>query len=201
MDIVHYLDRSIGLAEGLANSHLPDGSHIALETPRDLERLIRAYGFSPDGTPTRRDLVEVERLRGRLRDAFEATDQEAARILNGLIASSAARPQLAAHDRRGWHFHHVPEGATIARRLAAETAVALATVVVEHGFDRLRVCEWETCRDVFVDRSRNRSRRYCSPNVCGNRASVAAWRARRRRRTRPQPAGRRGAPRGQTPPQ
>lgn len=181
MAFAHYLDRSIGLAEGLVNSHLPDASHVALEKPGDLSRLIRAYGFTPDRAPGGDDVAKAHRLRERLREAFEAPDGEAAaRILNALITEAGARPQLATHGRGGWHFHYVPEDATVARRLAAETAVALATVVVEHGFDRLRVCDWETCRDVFVDRSRNRSRRYCSPEVCGNRASVAAWRARQR---------------------
>jgi predicted RNA-binding Zn ribbon-like protein len=183
MDFARYLDRSIGLAEGLVNSHMPDGTHVTLDDPRALERLIRANGFSPDHTPTRRDLAEVERLRARLREAFEAPDEEgAARVLNAIVAETSARPELVDHDRRGWHLHYVPDSATVARRLAAETAVALATVVVEHGFARLRVCEWETCRDVFVDRSRNHSRRFCSPDVCGNRASVAAWRSRQRRR-------------------
>lgn len=183
MDIGHYTDRGIGLAEDLVNSRLPDGTHVGLQHPRDLERLTRAYWFSPGPAPTRRDLEEVQELRARLREVFEAGDPEqAARILNRLIEEAGACPQLVVHDRWSWHFHYVPEGATVSKRLTAETAVALATVAVEQGFDRLRRCEWETCLDVFVDRSRNRSRRYCSPAVCGNRASVAAWRARQRRR-------------------
>ena len=43
--------------------------------------------------------------------------------------------------------------------------------------DRLRVCASETCTDVLVDLSKNRSRRFCEAS-CGNRASVAAYRAR-----------------------
>ena len=182
MDIVRYIDRSIGLAEGLVNAELPDGSPAALERPGDLEALVRAYGFSPDRRPTRNDVDEVLRLRGRLRRVFAAHDaREAARALNALIEEAEARPRLVAHDAKGWHFHQVPETATEARRLTAEVAVALATVAVEDGFDRLRLCEWETCGRVFVDRSHNQTRRYCRPNRCGNRASVAAWRKRQRR--------------------
>jgi predicted RNA-binding Zn ribbon-like protein len=37
----------------------------------------------------------------------------------------------------------------------------------------------ETCPDVYVDTSRNASRRYCS-DTCASRATVAAYRARQK---------------------
>ena len=48
-----------------------------------------------------------------------------------------------------------------------------------------RVCAGDGCQGVVVDLSRNRSRRFCS-TACGNRAAVAAYRARRAAPTRPQ---------------
>ncbi|MDT4918514.1 MAG: hypothetical protein QOH89_3214, partial [Pseudonocardiales bacterium] len=43
--------------------------------------------------------------------------------------------------------------------------------------DRLRVCAASDCEDVLIDLSKNRSRRFCDSG-CGNRANVAAYRAR-----------------------
>jgi predicted RNA-binding Zn ribbon-like protein len=43
----------------------------------------------------------------------------------------------------------------------------------------MNTCADESCGDVFVDASRNRSRRYCS-DTCANRLNVAAHRRRRR---------------------
>jgi len=43
----------------------------------------------------------------------------------------------------------------------------------------VRTCASPTCQEVFVDLSRNRSRRYCDSRTCGNRLHVAAYRARR----------------------
>ena len=40
-------------------------------------------------------------------------------------------------------------------------------------------CASPTCRDAFLDESRNRSRRYCDSRTCGNRLHVAAYRARK----------------------
>jgi predicted RNA-binding Zn ribbon-like protein len=43
---------------------------------------------------------------------------------------------------------------------------------------RLGLCADDDCDGIVLDLSRNRSRRYCS-TACGNRNSVAAYRARR----------------------
>ncbi len=43
----------------------------------------------------------------------------------------------------------------------------------------LRRCEAPDCDAVLVDRSKNRSRRYCDTGNCGNRQHVAAYRERR----------------------
>ena len=50
---------------------------------------------------------------------------------------------------------------------------------VKRLLDRLRRCAGDGCDQVLVDLSRNRSRRFCDAG-CGNRANVAAYRARRR---------------------
>jgi len=36
----------------------------------------------------------------------------------------------------------------------------------------IRRCDSETCRQFFIDRSRNHSRRWCDMKLCGNRAKV-----------------------------
>ncbi len=40
---------------------------------------------------------------------------------------------------------------------------------------RIRRCEMESCRWFFVDRSKNRSRRWCDMRVCGNRAKAREY--------------------------
>lgn len=44
---------------------------------------------------------------------------------------------------------------------------------------RLKACERHSCRWVFYDHSKNRSGRWCSMAVCGNRTKAARFRARR----------------------
>ncbi|MFI0465948.1 CGNR zinc finger domain-containing protein [Saccharopolyspora sp. 5N102] len=47
------------------------------------------------------------------------------------------------------------------------------------GHDRFRDCASPGCNGVFVDTSRAGRRRYCMPELCGNRLNVANHRARR----------------------
>jgi predicted RNA-binding Zn ribbon-like protein len=58
--------------------------------------------------------------------------------------------------------------------------MALVDVIRSDEMARLRVCEAADCEDVVIDLSKNRSRRYCDGG-CGNRAHVAAYRARKSR--------------------
>jgi predicted RNA-binding Zn ribbon-like protein len=67
----------------------------------------------------------------------------------------------------------------MAARIAAHIAMGLAGLVVAGQSDRLRSCASPTCQDIFLDLSRNSSRRYCDSRTCGNRLHVAAYRARR----------------------
>ena len=55
--------------------------------------------------------------------------------------------------------------------------MAMVDVIRSDELARLRVCAADDCVDVVVDLSKNRSKRYCD-GTCGNRANVAAYRAR-----------------------
>lgn len=45
-------------------------------------------------------------------------------------------------------------------------------------WERLKVCPADNCRYAFYDHSRNRSGRWCSMRVCGNRAKTQTYRQR-----------------------
>jgi predicted RNA-binding Zn ribbon-like protein len=174
MDFKHYTDLSVDLAVDLVNT-FGDGAGT-------LEELHRMLGPSTQSLSRLKqaDIPEIRRLAARLRQVFTAADVAAgAAILNALLDEIDALPQLVDHDREGHHLHFAPADASPLRLLAATTGMGLAVVLAEHGMDRLGVCDAESCADVYVDTSRNRSRRYCSL-TCSNRANVAAHRARQR---------------------
>jgi predicted RNA-binding Zn ribbon-like protein len=45
---------------------------------------------------------------------------------------------------------------------------------------RVRRCADEICGKLFIDESRNRSRRWCDMSSCGNRAKIRRFRQRKR---------------------
>ena len=98
--------------------------------------------------------------------------------LNELLAIARPRPYATDHDGE-LHLHYARPDAPVLEQLTTTVAMGLSQVVVQHGWQRLGVCSAESCDDVYVDTSRNASRRYCS-NTCASRSTVAAYRARQK---------------------
>ena len=86
-------------------------------------------------------------------------------------------PQLSRHDGEPWHLHFT--SAVAGTEWGAACATGLAVVVDGQATGRLGVCRADGCDRVYVDVSRNASRRFCS-EACLNRTKVAAFRARAR---------------------
>jgi|KBSMisStaDraftv2_1062788.scaffolds.fasta_scaffold959750_1 predicted RNA-binding Zn ribbon-like protein len=53
---------------------------------------------------------------------------------------------------------------------------ATGEILVSGEWSRLRECASETCGWLFLDKSKNRSRRWCDMKGCGNRAKVRRYR-------------------------
>ena len=114
-----------------------------------------------------------------LRELLTAERDDAAELVNALLADAQAMPQLRRHDGLDWHIHAVPNDAPLERRVAVEAAMAMVDVIRADELSRLAVCADQRCDGLVLDLSRNRSRRYCS-TTCANRNAVAAYRARGR---------------------
>ena len=180
MLIADYSAEPAELATALVNSYgLPTGIE-SLESAEDVQRLIveHAGGWSTAAPETDGvDLDAVRKLRSRLRAVFDAPDPAgAAAEINRILADHGAAPSLSL-DGPMPHLHFEDPKGDLVDWLAVVTAMGLAAVMVEDGPDRLGVCQADGCEDVFVDTSRNRSRRHCSDG-CRNRQNVAAHRRR-----------------------
>ncbi|MFG1879277.1 CGNR zinc finger domain-containing protein [Sphaerisporangium sp. NPDC049003] len=160
----------------------------------------RPYALPPEG-PERRAAVTAA-LRAGSRRAREATDAEArdlaavatelrvvfaaveagdvdtaAEQVNRLLERFQARPHLDRHDGEPWHLHFHGKGESRSDEWAASCATGLAIVLGSELHDRLGVCTAPHCDRVYVDVSRNGTRRFCS-TACQNRVKTAAFRAR-----------------------
>jgi predicted RNA-binding Zn ribbon-like protein len=64
--------------------------------------------------------------------------------------------------------------------LVASLLAIIARAQADGTWERMKACRAEDCRWAFYDRSRNRSRAWCSMSECGNRAKARSYRARQR---------------------
>jgi predicted RNA-binding Zn ribbon-like protein len=173
------LEALIAVAELINTGRSAGGEE--LRTVAGVASFGRRYGMG--GRAREGDVRALRAYRARLDaivTACESGDGPAAvRMINALLAETGAIPQIVAHDGRGPHVHVSRAAAPMADRIAAHLAMGLAELLVAGESGRLRTCASPACRDVFLDGSRNRSRRYCDSRTCGNRLHVAAYRARR----------------------
>lgn len=171
-------DTEVALHSAAALINTESGDDDTLRTAEDLDRFVEQEGWTGSRTHEPGELEEVRALRPRLRAIWTADEDDAVAGVNALLAEAGALPQLVRHDEWSWHLHATPPEAPLATRMAVEAAMALVDVVRSGETGRLGVCAAEDCEDVVVDLSKNRSRRYCEGG-CGNRANVAAYRARK----------------------
>jgi predicted RNA-binding Zn ribbon-like protein len=93
-------------------------------------------------------------------------------------------------EKRDGHFQIERRSTQLERRFISEMSdpLALLAPLAESAADLLcntnpaliRKCADESCDLLFYDSTKNHRRRWCSMSACGNRAKVAAHRARQR---------------------
>ncbi|MFC9976996.1 CGNR zinc finger domain-containing protein [Spirillospora sp. NPDC127200] len=153
----------------------------ALPTPEALAALLAAHGISAP-PPSPGDLRDTHLLRREVRGIIETeTEEQAVAGAAVLVKRAGLAPVLDRDPAGGWQWC-VPTApdAPLADELAALAAIGVFGVVRALGHERFRPCAAPDCRGVFADISKAGRRRYCMPDLCGNRRNVANHRARQR---------------------
>lgn len=149
-----------------------------LETPAALESWCAEHGLELGGRVGESDLRRALDVREALRALARANiglepDAEAIATINHALAAARVEPALAGDG--------TPTLASHARGFDAVLGRILATALeaqLDGRWARLKSCR--QCRWLFYDYSSNRSARWCSMELCGNRRKTRAYRGRRR---------------------
>jgi predicted RNA-binding Zn ribbon-like protein len=171
--------QALGFVAALGDT-VPEASESGedeLSTPAQLATLLDEWRYSGRRDGDARELAEVAAARDRLRDLWSLDRDEMTGAVNDILAEARALPRLVRHDDLDWHIHATSQDAPLAQRILVEAAMALVDVIRADDTRRLRHCAADDCEGVFVDLSKNASRRFCSTR-CGNRMAVRAYRAR-----------------------
>lgn len=159
----------------------PDVDH--LREPADLVAWARYAGVLDNAPAVDGHVLDRARtLRAAIYDVFRSVADgreppaEALQQLAAFYAEAIANARLAPDSGR---FELTWDGDDPARVLWP-LAVAAVDLLRTGPLDHLKVCV--ECCWLFLDRSRNHSRRWCSMNECGGRLKMQRYRARRARR-------------------
>jgi predicted RNA-binding Zn ribbon-like protein len=178
-----YTDAGLLVAADLVNELAPNPEREAPLPARDaVGALSRILAIDPPSAAalTQTHVPAFVALAQRLRDVFtdlQRRDMDAAAAsLNELLGAHPAHPHLA-KERGVWRLHHHPHDAPLVPMWTAICAAGLAEMIGDGEAQRLGTCERADCGRVYVDVSKNASRRFCSL-TCQNRVKVAMFRER-----------------------
>jgi predicted RNA-binding Zn ribbon-like protein len=185
----------------LDNRFRPDGPAEMLESYADLLRFLRQANLLSAqrtrllaGAVTKDAAARALQSARELREAMAATLYSAVdgrappaaviRTLERYFLSASRHRQLrwthsSKHSPKPWGAHWVwGRGAADVELPLWVLAQAASDLMTSPALDRLRACGSETCRWLFLDTSKNHSRRWCSMRVCGNRMKARRFHAR-----------------------
>jgi predicted RNA-binding Zn ribbon-like protein len=184
LDFANTLGQQVG---GAPNEHLVDyqallawSRRLDLVTAAEAATLRKAAAARP--AQATRALVQARALRGAIHELFaaQATDTSpppgALAQLNRALGVALGHAELAeTGDGFGWRW--VGARAALDRPLwpLARAAAALLTAP---DLGRVRQCAGADCRWLFLDLTKNRARRWCALELCGNRSKIRRFRAR-----------------------
>jgi predicted RNA-binding Zn ribbon-like protein len=172
LDLVRALVNTVDLESG--EDHLPSPDAL-----RDW--LMRHELLTATAPVSQADLAMTVELREALRAMLRGNDghpidQEAVAVMSRM---SDALPLQLRFSPQGTPALTSPGEGGVRNALATLLA-GVAVAEAQGTWRRLKVCSSDTCQWAFYDRSKNRSGRWCSMRVCGNRTKTRAYRARQR---------------------
>jgi predicted RNA-binding Zn ribbon-like protein len=154
-----------------------------LQTLDDFAAYLAENPFTGTINRDESELAAVRGIRSRLRSLWDVDRDGAVPLVNEMLQDGSALPRLMRHDSYDWHIHATSDEAPLATRILVEAAMAFVDVIRSDEYDRVRVCDADDCDAVYIDYSRNGSKRYCDTGNCGNRMNVIAYRERKAQET------------------
>lgn len=136
-------------------------------------------------------LEQARKLRNVLREmaqrlvAGKTAGQSALDEINRVLAQETGYNQLA-RSTSGYEFHFQPTRSE-AKHLLTPIAKSAAELLSAREPLRIRQCGNPACTLYYYDTSKNRTRRWCSMAICGNRMKAAAFYQRAQKKKRREP--------------
>ena len=170
------------------------GPQELLKTYQDLLRFTEQSGllkpaqtrsllYAATGSAGAHVLAACRELREAAADVFYARlDQQepsatSLKILARLFKEAHSHQQLNWNESRlEWDW---PETETLPELPLWMLSLSAAGLMLSSEMQRVRACEKPDCRWLFLDTSKNHTRRWCDMKICGNRMKARRFKAQR----------------------
>jgi predicted RNA-binding Zn ribbon-like protein len=135
---------------------------------------------SDDPEAARRVLADARRLREAIYDVLSAVagggmpQSAALEALNAALKPLLSASHVSVDDRGARLLWSGPPAAL--EQVVWPVAWSILELMLNDELSRVRECANQECHWLFVDRSRNRSRRWCDMAICGNVMKVRRFR-------------------------
>jgi predicted RNA-binding Zn ribbon-like protein len=124
----------------------------------------------------------IQRLFAAVADGRKIEAADAARLNQWLMVAQRHRIVRPRTGRMTWAWDDLTRDTAAPLWVLAWAAAELLT---SDAVAQVRQCGCETCRWLFLDTSRNHSRRWCDMKICGDRMKARAYYHRQTRSRRP----------------
>ncbi len=174
------IPKELELIRDFVNTRELEPERDEISEPRALAAWLSERGLLPKGArATRAHVDRAVEFREALRTLLLAHNEE------GIDTTEAAQAIDRAARQAALEVRFNPDCTTELVPAATGAAAAIGHLVAivadaagTEEWSRLKACRRETCLWAFYDQARNRSRTWCSMEVCGNREKAQKFRAR-----------------------
>ena len=151
--------------------------------PEWFQKFLAKWHLELDEAPTENEFNALITLRTLMRRIVESLssggpDAEDLKLLNGIFQSAPSIRHLVWQTEKfeleieplvkNWSW------------VMAEIAGSFAELLVYGDLQRLKICENPYCRGIFYDETRSRTKRWCTPEKCGNLWKMRRFRSRKK---------------------
>lgn len=176
-DVPKAAPEPLRLVQRFVNSSDRENEREWLSSPAALAAWLEEAGLPVDGALTDDDVLRAVELREALRDLLQANnDGQASPESVTTINETARAARIGFELDPAGHVRLTAPARGVDAALGAIVAVSFAAML-DGSWSRLKACR--NCHWVFHDFSRNRSARWCSMTLCGNRLKTRSYRRRK----------------------
>jgi len=144
-----------------------------LEQPQAQLLRTKAAGNPAEAEVTFKNAVSFRRAVYRIFSAVVDKEKPSSidmKTLNVELKEARSHMRISAAEK-GFRLEWVDSENSLGRMLWP-IAVSAAELLISENLKRVRKCATKECSWLFLDRSRNRSRRWCNMQDCGNKAKA-----------------------------